>query len=697
MPVHPRSETPDELQALRQALKEERQRNACITQELGQLRERVQDAERYRFLFENMEEGFCIIQFIDGPQGPLSDYRHLMANPAYGRHTGLPDVVGRTLREVIPDEAGIWLERFGNVQRTGEPIYFEHELFATGRCLGLAAIRVEPADSRLVAVIFRDVTARKRAETALQVLNTQLEQRVAQAVAERKVFADLIDASVACVQVVDRQMRWLAINAATRAEFQRIFGFEPEIGAPLLEEFAATTSDCQRSLALWRRAMAGEAFVEIDAFGQGDDLRHYEMRFAPLRDSDGNSLGAYVFAYDISERIHEQQQLKQAEQALRQAQKMEAVGQLTGGVAHDFNNLLGGIQGALELASQRLQQQRPGSVPTLLENAQDAARRAAALVHRLLAFSRQQTLQPKATAIDALVENMHELISRSVGPHIELDWYSAQGLWTVRIDPPQLESALLNLCINARDAMPEGGLIRITCSNEELNEEQARPLELSAGAFVCISVADNGRGMAPQVLARAVDPFFTTKPLGQGTGLGLSMSFGFVRQSGGQLHIDSAPGKGTCVRLFLPRHDSAPEQMPAATVIDALSQPRVGARQIAVVEDEQAMRLVIAEVLEDMGHQVLMFDNGPRALEGLQAEQAPDLLVSDVGLPGGLNGRQVAGALRQRYPGLKVLFVTGYDETAALRDGHLEQGMSVLTKPFSLQQLSERVDEMLQG
>lgn len=281
MSLRSHSESHDQLHTLREALDQERDRNACLTRELGQLREQVREAERYRFLFETMEEGFCIIQFIAGADGRWVDYHHLMANPAYCRHAGLPDVVGRTLREVIPDEADIWLERFGHVARTGEPIYFEHELYATNRYLGLAAIRVEPAEHHQVAVIFRDVTARKRAEMALQVLNTQLEQRIEQALAERKVFADLIDASVACVQVVDRQMRWQAINAATRVEFQRIFAFQPEIVAPLSVEFAAATDDCQRSLALWRRALAGEAFMTIEAFGQGDGRRHYEMRFAP--------------------------------------------------------------------------------------------------------------------------------------------------------------------------------------------------------------------------------------------------------------------------------------------------------------------------------------------------------------------------------------------------------------------------------
>jgi signal transduction histidine kinase len=697
MPAHPRGEAPDTLDDLRRALHQERQRNAQMAQELEHLRERVSEAERYRFLFETMEEGFCIIEFIPGPDGQWVDYLHLMANPAYCRHAGLPDVVGRTLRDVIPDEAEIWLERFGQVERTGEPIYFEHDLYATDRCLGLAAIRVEPAEHHQVAVIFRDVTARKRAETALQALNAELEQRIDQAVAERKVFADLIDASVACVQVVDRQMRWQAINAATRKTFRQLFGFEPELGTPLADCFAADTSDGQRALTLWQKALSGEAFIEVDAFGEGETRRHFEMRFAPLHGDDDQPLGAYLFAYDITTRVEEQQRLAQAEQALRQSQKMEAVGQLTGGVAHDFNNLLGGILGTLELAGLRLRQQRHNALPPLLDNAQGAAQRAAALVHRLLAFSRQQTLQPQPTAIAALVDGMRELIGRSVGPQIALHSHSDADLWTVRIDPPQLESALLNLCINARDAITDNGAIHITCQNVEFDEQHCGPLDLQAGQYVCIRVQDNGRGMPAHVLARALDPFFTTKPLGRGTGLGLSMIFGFVRQSGGQMDIESTPGQGTSVRMLLPRHLGEPEPLVVPATALTAPQTQGRARQVVVVEDETAMRLVVAEVLEDLGHQAQLFENGPLALAGLQAGITPDLLISDVGLPGGLNGRQVASALRQRYPGLKVLFVTGYDETAALRNGGLEHGMSVLTKPFSLRQLAERVDRLLKA
>ncbi|WEK28192.1 MAG: ATP-binding protein [Candidatus Pseudomonas phytovorans] len=564
----------EELQRLHERIAYLEQHNHQLQSALASIAQRMQEADRYRFLFENMEEGFCIIQFVDGPHGRLSDYVHLMANPAYCRHAGLTHVVGRRLREVIPEEAQVWLNYFGTVERTGEPLYFEHELLATDRCLGLAAIRIEPAEDHLVAVIFRDVTARKQAEDALRALNEDLEERVAHAVAKHQ----------------------------------------------------------------------------------------------------------------------------KAEAALQQAQKLEAVGQLTGGLAHDLNNLLGGVLGALELARCRVtDEHQTATLPALLGSAHDAAHRAAALIHRLLAFSRQQTLQPCSTNVSTLVSGMLELISRTIGPHITLGCSPNEAAWTVRIDPPQLESALLNLCINARDALPAGGRIRITLDNLSIPADRAQPLDLAPGEYLCLSVEDNGRGMADDVRARAVDPFFTTKPLGQGTGLGLSMVYGFVRQSGGQLQIESAQGQGTRVSMFLPRHHAQPVPRLPGPETPAPSLAASSVREIVVVEDVGAMRLVIAEALHDLGHRVKVFEDGPMALAGMAGHPRPDLLISDVGLPGGINGRQLADRLRLSYPGLKVLFVTGYDEHAVLGDGTLEEGMSVLTKPFTLPALATRVSQMLEA
>ncbi|MDR0280453.1 MAG: PAS domain-containing protein [Paucimonas sp.] len=681
-----------ELDSLRLQLHELQQRNTVLEQQLVQ--QRPLDEDTYRFLFDTMDEGFCVIEFFDGPHGPLSDYIHVVANAAYARHAGIPNVVGQKLREMVPDEADEWVARYGEVLRTGQPLHFEQELVATGRVLSITTFRIEPAERRQVAVLFTDVTERRRAENSLQRLNEQLEQRVLDAVAERELFAMLVDSSAACVQVVDTALRWQALNQQSLKDFHFLYDHVPRIGDSVADTLRGNPRDCELGLRLWQRALAGEAFTDNAGFGNGQRRRHYELRFNALHDDNGQVRGAYLFAYDITLRIEEQQRLLRAEEALRQAQKMEAVGQLTGGIAHDFNNLLGGILGAHELMHQRLHQQRHGDLGPLLDAASGSAQRAASLVHRLLAFSRQQTLQPQATHVGALIRDMEELICRSVGPSIEVRSRFAEDLWPTFIDPPQLESALLNLCINARDALPRGGVIEIQIENIVLDDERGRALDLATGDYLRLSVKDNGLGMSADVAARAIDPFFTTKPLGQGTGLGLSMAYGFVRQSGGQLRIVSTPGQGTRIELYLPRHHQAPAQVkPRAEGLPA-GVPGRGVR-IVLVEDQETLRMVIGEVLEESGHRVEAYESAVAALPALKEGPAPDLLISDIGLPSGLNGRQLAEAVRRVHPQLPVLFITGYDESAALSDGHLAAGMSVMTKPFGLEALVLQVEQML--
>ncbi|MFJ4457561.1 PAS domain-containing protein [Pseudomonas sp. NPDC089392] len=680
--------------SLRQQVEALQRQNALLEAQLASLKDH--DQNFYRSLFDTMDEGFCIIEFFDGPHGPLSDYVHVLANAAYAKHAGIPNVVGQKLREMVPDEADGWVARYGAVLRTGEPLHFEQELVATGHVLSVTTFRVEPAEKRQVAVLFKDVTERRRAELALQRLNAELEQRVSAALAERRLFAELVDHSVVNVHVVGKDMRWLAVNRQARHDFQLLYGITPEVGDYLPGLFDDGSADQTPILPMWQRALAGEQFTEIGAFGQAPTRRHYELRFNALRDHEGEIQGAFLFAYDISERVLEQERLAKTEEALRQAQKMEAVGQLSGGIAHDFNNLLGGILGAQELMRQRLDQSRFDALEPLLELSSGSAQRASSLVHRLLAFSRQQTLQPCSTQVATLVTGMEELLRRTIGPAITLTSQFANPLWPTFIDPPQLESALLNVCINARDAMPEGGVIDIIGDNLQLDDEQALALELPAGEYLRLSIVDNGRGMSAEVAERAVDPFFTTKPMGQGTGLGLSMTYGFVRQSGGQLRVLSVLGEGTRIELLLPRHHEQPAASAAKPRRTLLENSSTAAQRILLIEDQTALRLVVCEVLEELGYLVDAFENGPAALAHLQNGERPDLLLSDIGLPGGLNGRQVAERCRERYPELKVLFITGYDESAALGGGQLLQGTLVLTKPFELGVLAERVRALLE-
>ena len=382
------------------------------------------------------------------------------------------------------------------------------------------------------------------------------------------------------------------------------------------------------------------------------------------------------------------------EEALRQSQKMEAVGQLTGGLAHDFNNLLMGISGSLEMIGLRIQQGKMDAVDRYVTGAQGAVKRAAALTHRLLAFSRQQTLDPKPTNVNRLIGDIEELIRRTVGPSVHIEVVGAGGIWPTLVDRHQLENALLNLCINARDAMPDGGRLTIETANKWLDDRAAKERELPPGQYISLCVTDTGTGMTPEVAAKAFDPFFTTKPIGQGTGLGLSMIYGFARQSGGQVRIYSEVGKGTTMCIYLPRHDTGPE---AETAREAVAAKREGdGETVLVIEDEPTIRMLIVEVLEDAGYKALQAWDGPAGMKILQSSAQIDLLITDVGLPGGMNGRQIADAARVVRRGLKVLFITGYAENAAIGNGILDTGMHIVTKPFAIDDLSRKIREIIE-
>ena len=387
---------------------------------------------------------------------------------------------------------------------------------------------------------------------------------------------------------------------------------------------------------------------------------------------------------------------ERVEASLRQSQKMEAVGQLTGGLAHDFNNLLTGICGSLELTRARLSQGKADSVDRYITTAQEAVKRAAALTHRLLAFSRRQALEPKPTNVNRLVTGMEELIRRTVGPSIHVEVVGAGGLWSTLVDSNQLENALLNLCLNARDAMPQGGRLTIETANRWLDARGARDLDIAPGQYISLCVTDTGTGMEADVAAHAFDPFFTTKPLGQGTGLGLSMIYGFARQSGGQIRIYSEVGKGTTMCLYLPRHYDDPSFNDAADFPEA-SESLGDGEIVLVIDDEPSIRMLITDVLSDTGYSVLEASDGPAGLRVLQSAARIDLLITDVGLPGGMNGRQVADAARTLRPDLKVLFITGYAENALMGNGHLEKGMHVLAKPFEVERLAIKIRELVKS
>ncbi|WP_348694534.1 ATP-binding protein, partial [Stutzerimonas balearica] len=395
----------------------------------------------------------------------------------------------------------------------------------------------------------------------------------------------------------------------------------------------------------------------------------------------------------INNRLHiEMAERERAEEALRHAQKMEAIGQLTGGLAHDFNNMLTGVLGALDLIQRRVESGRFGELGRYLDAAMTSANRAAALTHRLLAFARRQSLDPRPVDVNQLVASMEDMLRRTIGEHIRLDSALQEPLWQAYTDAHQLENALLNLVINSRDAMPDGGHLNIATRNVQV--QPGEPDSPEAGDYVLLSVADTGSGMSAEVIAKAFDPFFTTKPIGQGTGLGLSMVYGFAKQTGGHVHIDSTPGEGTLISLYLPRNHI---EHTADAQRRALAQPpEADGETVLVIEDEVAVRMLVIEVLRELGYQVLEASDAPSAMPFIESDRRIDLVVSDVGLPG-LNGRQLADLARQHRPTLKVLFITGYLPSAEQRKDFLAPGMDMLAKPFNIDELASRIRQLIES
>ncbi|MCP1506243.1 PAS domain S-box-containing protein [Pseudomonas marginalis] len=385
---------------------------------------------------------------------------------------------------------------------------------------------------------------------------------------------------------------------------------------------------------------------------------------------------------------------ERAEDALRHAQKMEAVGQLTGGIAHDFNNMLTGIIGSLDLMQRYIAAGRSDDIGRFADAAVASAHRAAALTHRLLAFSRRQSLDRRPLDPNQLVASLEDLFRRTKGAHITLKVQLGNDIWPVNTDASQLENALLNLVINARDAMPEGGELLIETANSYLDGTDITTLEpVKAGDYVMLGVCDNGTGMAPKILAKAFDPFFTTKPIGQGTGLGLSMIYGFAQQSGGHVTLHSEPGQGTCVRLYLPRlHGTALESSLPTSLSEA--PVALAGEAVVVVEDDPAVRMLVVNVLDELGYTAHQAADARTALPLLESDLRVDLLVTDVGLPG-MNGRQLAEIARQHRPGLRILFMTGYAQKATERQRLLEDGMDMVSKPFSIDLLATKIRSMI--
>ena len=512
-------------------------------------------------------------------------------------------------------------------------------------------------------------------------LNATLAQRVEEKTRERD---RIWNVSQDLLVVADRNGLWQTVNPA----WTRTLGWSEAELLNRTSEWLEHPEDNGIAQAQIRKLGAGETTVKFESRFRHKDGSYRWLSWTGVSDKDRN----YAVARDVTAEKVAAERLRATEEALLQSQKMEAVGQLTGGIAHDFNNLLTGIVGSLDLLQTRLNQGRLDNVTRYIQSAMTSANRAAALTHRLLAFARRQPLIPKSVDVNQLVVSLEDLLRRTIGETIDLAIVAADDLWSTLCDPNQLESALLNLAINARDAMPDGGRLTILTSNARLDSVTAETPALSPGDYVCIAVNDTGVGMSAEVMARAFDPFFTTKPIGQGTGLGLSMIYGFARQSNGHVTIDSKTGQGTSLRLYLPRHrgDIAAPHGSAAKLPNHAG----SGETVLVIEDEPVVRGVILEMLAEQGYRTLEAIDGPSGLKILRSDEPVDLLVTDVGLPG-MNGRQVADQARETRPELKVLFITGYAESVAMSEGFLQPGMEMITKPFDLDHLAWRIRGMI--
>ena len=595
------------------------------------------------------------------------------------------EMVGRPLSAILGESGNL----HEALETLNEGVESTRALETIGRTRNATRIEIEFSASRwhsqgrnYITAILRDITERKASERALLLLNRSLETMVAERTADRdrmwRLSSDLM-------LITDRNGRITATNPAST----KVLGWSEQrlLGADIRELVAG------EDLEKWDAAIA--AIIEDRA------ARRFEIRLKTAdqkeRWIEWSAVASDSFIQAVGRDVTSEKEaevaLRSAEEALRQSQKMEAIGQLTGGIAHDFNNLLAGVIGGLEIVKRRLSTGRFDDLNRFMEASISSANRAAALTHRLLAFSRQQPLDPKPHDVSEVVKGMEDLLRRSLGEQVRLNVRSLSGSALAATDANQLENAILNLVINARDAMPSGGDVTITTSiaNED-DLERLRAAGLRAAGYIKLSVTDTGTGMSVDVMEKAFDPFFTTKPIGKGTGLGLSMIYGFAKQSNGHADIVSELGKGTTVSLYLPQTEQPKHHELNGTAIEQA--PDGEGETVLVVEDDAAVRLLIADVLHELGYAAIEVGDSRAALPVLRSDARLDLMVSDVGLPG-VDGRKLAEIAREHRPDLKILFVTGYAQHAKVRDEFLGKNMDMLTKPFALDALGHKIREML--
>ncbi len=563
-------------------------------------------------------------------------------------------------------------------------VIVRHRISGEERIVRSAAAPVK-IDGQVIAAVAvnTDVTERRRAEADLRLLNETLEARVDAALAERRLWASIFETTDALINALDSDYRFLAFNHAYAEAFARNTGRRPVIGASLLE-YLGDDPDHHSAQARWSRALSGEDFAMVERLGApGADERHYELRLNPLRDKDGVVIGAFQYGIDVTQRLRDAARLAETEEALRQSQKLEAMGQLTGGVAHDFNNLLTPIIGSLDLLQRRGigDEKAQRQIGAALQSAE----RARVLVQRLLAFARRQPLQPAPVDIAGIIEGMAELIASTSGPRIRIEVDVEPGLPPALADANQIEMAILNLAVNSRDAMPEGGRLGITAQVSEIGPDHAS--RLAAGRYIQLGVSDTGTGMDEATRLRAVDPFFSTKGIGKGTGLGLSMVHGLALQLGGALTITSRLALGTRIDLWLP----VAQALPGTPAQISPQDTEAASGTILLVDDDWMVRASTADMLDELGYEVVEAVSAEEALTLVTEGLRPAMLLTDHLMPG-LTGTDLAARVCEIMPFLPVLIVSGYAE-----DSGIPASLPRLIKPFRQEELKAALAGLASG
>jgi PAS domain S-box-containing protein len=653
--------------------------------------EGAEELHRFREMFAQSPSFSCLLS---GPE-----HRFVLINPAYHRLVGHRTVLGLTVREALPEvESQGFLELLDRVFTTGESHIGRNVKIILQRVPGgIVETRfldfvyqpIKDSSGKVTSIFVEgsDITERHATEDALRAsedrlreLNAELERKVIERAQARSLTWQL---SPDLLGALNPKGYFETSNPA----WQTVLGWsEAEVASMSIFELLHP-DDVEHTRAGFELTLVGQPAIRFVNRYRRKDGSFRWISWVGIREDNF----VYCTGRDITVEREAEIELSKAQEALRQSQKMEAIGQLTGGIAHDFNNLLTGILGSLDLVRRRMAANKPEDIPRFMDAASSSALCAAGLTHRLLAFARRQPLDARPIDINRLVASMQDLLDRTLGEQIELNFTLADDLWVAFTDANQLENALLNLAINARDAMREGGRLTIETVNVELKEAYTSShADLQPGDYVAVSVSDTGIGMSPAVLAKAVDPFFTTKAIGEGTGLGLSVIYGFVKQSRGHMRINSELDRGTTVKLFLPRAVQDAVDLDSGTV----ETPRGRGETILVVEDDAIVRSIISDALKDLGYNVLLAPDARPAITLLQSDRAIDLLVSDIVLPH-INGGKLAELARGLRPSLKVLFVSGYAENATVRGDFLDAGMDMLSKPFSLDALGAKVHAMI--